>query len=137
MPSTEEDMKKAMKAFKKRLKLTQLELMGEDVDLSGFYLAFKHKDLNIEEATVDINVERTIEGASTVTATVQGTSLSRSASQSYAVSQQPIQVTLAPVSNANVTNPLLSYTVDVCLPGAQSGYSFTRISRGTSPLTTT
>ena len=49
------------------LRQTQLELMGKDLDLSDLYLALNHKDINIGEAVTDVTVERTIEGASTVT----------------------------------------------------------------------
>ena len=49
---------------------TQLELMGDDVDLSKFYIALGNKDYNIKGAIEDIEVERTIEGASVITVTL-------------------------------------------------------------------
>jgi hypothetical protein len=45
-------------------------LLVYDVDFSDLYLALNHKDINIAEAITDITVERTIEGASTVTVEV-------------------------------------------------------------------
>lgn len=49
-----------------RLQQTQLELTGKDVDVADLYLALNHSDINIEEAVVDVNIQRTIQGASTV-----------------------------------------------------------------------
>jgi len=55
------------------LRETQLELMGEDVDLTKLYLKLNHKAVgfNIVEAVTDVNIHRTIEGASTVDVTVE------------------------------------------------------------------
>lgn len=53
------------------LRPTQLELLGDDVDLTDLYLALNHHDINIREAVTDVVVERTIQGASVVTVTVQ------------------------------------------------------------------
>jgi hypothetical protein len=53
-----------------KLNQTQLELLGNDIDLSDLYLAFNHKDINIEEAVTDITVDRSIESSSTVTVEV-------------------------------------------------------------------
>ena len=53
-----------------KLKQTQLELLGQDIDVSDLYLALNHKDINIGEAITDITIDRTIEGASTVTVEV-------------------------------------------------------------------
>lgn len=51
-----------------RLQLTQAELMGEDVDLTGLHAWFRNKRLeNLVSAITDVQIERTIEGASTVT----------------------------------------------------------------------
>lgn len=54
-----------------RLRPTQLELLGDDVDLEKFYVALGVQALNLEEAVLDVTVGRTIEGASTITATIQ------------------------------------------------------------------
>jgi hypothetical protein len=55
------------------LRQTQLELMGEDVDLTRFYLKMttRKQGFNAVEAISDIQIERTIQGASTVTVTVE------------------------------------------------------------------
>lgn len=53
-----------------RLHQTQLELMGDDIDLKSLYLALGHNTVDIQAAVTDVTVERTIEGASTVTVTV-------------------------------------------------------------------
>lgn len=55
------------------LRETQLELMGEDVDLSRlfFKLQGQAQGLNIIEAVTDVDIQRTIEGASTITVTVE------------------------------------------------------------------
>ena len=55
------------------LRETQLELMGEDVDLNRLYLKLQGQaqGLNIVEAVTDVDIQRTIEGASTVTVTVE------------------------------------------------------------------
>jgi murein DD-endopeptidase MepM/ murein hydrolase activator NlpD len=53
------------------LTLTQRELMGEDVDLGHLYLALNHKGIDIIEAVKDVMIERTIDGASTVTVEVE------------------------------------------------------------------
>jgi hypothetical protein len=50
---------------------TQLELMGEDVDVDRLYLALGKSTVPIQEAVTDAIVERTIEGASTITITVE------------------------------------------------------------------
>lgn len=52
------------------LRQTQLELMGEDVDLTSLYLNLKGSGVNIVEAVTDVQIERTVEGASTVTVSV-------------------------------------------------------------------
>lgn len=52
------------------LRPTQLELMGDDVDLTTFYLWFSGTNFNIVQALETIEVDRTIEGASTITVTV-------------------------------------------------------------------
>lgn len=54
-----------------KLHPTQLELLGDDVDLQGLYLALNHQDINIVEAVTDVTVERTIQGASTITVQVE------------------------------------------------------------------
>lgn len=56
-----------------KLHQTPLQLMGEDVDLSKLYLKFGDKTINIEAAVTDVIIHRTIEGASTVTVTVEDT----------------------------------------------------------------
>jgi hypothetical protein len=53
-----------------RLHQTQLELMGDDVDITDLYLALNYTGFNIQAAVTDVVVDRTIEGASTVTVTV-------------------------------------------------------------------
>lgn len=53
------------------LRPTQLEMLGDDVDLRDLYLALNHKDIDIEGAVLDVVVDRTIQGASTVTVTVE------------------------------------------------------------------
>jgi len=58
-----------------RYRPTQLELMGDDVDLTSLYLSLNQQgisgsSINIIDAIQDITVDRTIEGASTVTLTV-------------------------------------------------------------------
>jgi hypothetical protein len=54
-----------------RLQLTQNQLMGEDVDLTHLYAFFNHKrGVDLIEAIPSITIERTVEGASTVTVTV-------------------------------------------------------------------
>jgi cell wall-associated NlpC family hydrolase len=52
------------------LRPTQLELMGDDVDLTDLYLSLNHKDLDIRAAVQDVIGDLTIQGASTVTVTV-------------------------------------------------------------------
>lgn len=52
------------------LNQTQLEMMGEDVDITQLYVTLGHKNLNIVEAVTDVTIARTIEGASTVTVPV-------------------------------------------------------------------
>lgn len=54
-----------------KLRPTQLELLGNDVDLKHLYLALGSADMDIGEAVTDIMVDRTIEGASTVNVSVQ------------------------------------------------------------------
>lgn len=54
-----------------RLKPTQLELLGDDVDLSHLYLTLNHKGVDIINAVSDVTVDRTIEGASTVLVEVE------------------------------------------------------------------
>ena len=49
-----------------KLHPTQLELMGDDVDLANLYLALNHHNINIIDAVTDVNVTRTVQGASTV-----------------------------------------------------------------------
>jgi hypothetical protein len=54
-----------------RLDLTQRELMGDDVGITHLSLQMASKfQINLTEAILDAQVERTIEGASTVTITV-------------------------------------------------------------------
>lgn len=53
-----------------QLRQTQLELMGDDVDVKDLYLTLNHIGIDIEEAVTDITIERTIDGASTLTVTV-------------------------------------------------------------------
>jgi hypothetical protein len=54
------------------LDLTQQELMGDDVDLSGFYLQMKGvTGIQAVSRILDANVSRTIEGASTLTVDVE------------------------------------------------------------------
>ena len=52
------------------LKPTQLELMGDDVDLTDLYLALNHKDIDIRAAVQDVVCDLTVQGASTITVTV-------------------------------------------------------------------
>lgn len=53
------------------LKLSQKELMGDDIDLTNMLLFFNHKKMeDLRETVTDAVVERTIEGASTLTVTV-------------------------------------------------------------------
>jgi hypothetical protein len=55
-----------------RLSLTKRELMGEDIDIESFKLQMKGAlGLNVVRAIIEADVERTIEGASTLTVAVQ------------------------------------------------------------------
>jgi hypothetical protein len=54
-----------------KLKQTQLEMLGDDVDLSSLYLALNHTDIDIIEAVQDVTIDRTMQGASTVVVTVE------------------------------------------------------------------
>lgn len=54
-----------------RLKLTQLELMGDDIDIHHLKLQLRGVMGDITEAITAADVERTIEGASTLTVKVQ------------------------------------------------------------------
>jgi hypothetical protein len=54
-----------------RLHPTQRELMGDDVDLGGLFLALNHKDINIVDAVTEAIVARTMQGASTLTVSVE------------------------------------------------------------------
>jgi hypothetical protein len=53
-----------------KLKLTQMEMMGHDVDLTSMYASFNHGGVELAGAMTDAQVERTVEGASTLTLTV-------------------------------------------------------------------
>jgi len=55
------------------LRETQLELMGHDVDLTSLYLKMQRKAVgfNIVDAVTDVNIHRTIEGASSVEVVVE------------------------------------------------------------------
>jgi cell wall-associated NlpC family hydrolase len=53
------------------LRPTQLELLGDDVDITDLYLALNHKDFNIRDAVLDVVVDRSVQGSSTVTVTVE------------------------------------------------------------------
>jgi hypothetical protein len=54
-----------------QLRQTGVELMGDDIDLDDLYLALNHKDIDIINATTSVEVLRTIQGAGTVTVTVE------------------------------------------------------------------
>jgi cell wall-associated NlpC family hydrolase len=55
-----------------KLNLTQQELMGEDIDLDGFYLQVKGATgLQAVDRIIDAKVSRTMEGASTIDVTVE------------------------------------------------------------------
>jgi cell wall-associated NlpC family hydrolase len=49
----------------------QLELMGDDVDITKLYLSLNGQGFNMVGAVEDVQVSRTIEGASTVTVTLE------------------------------------------------------------------
>jgi hypothetical protein len=54
-----------------RLIQTQMELMGADIDVQKLYLALGKNTIPLQEAVTDVEVDRTVEGASTVTVTVE------------------------------------------------------------------
>jgi cell wall-associated NlpC family hydrolase len=53
-----------------RLKLTQMEMLGHDVDLTKFYASFNDGGVDLLGAMTDANVERTVQGASVLTCTI-------------------------------------------------------------------
>jgi hypothetical protein len=52
------------------LRQTQLEAMGDDVNVTDLYFTLNAVGIDIEHAVLDAVIERTIEGASTLTVTV-------------------------------------------------------------------
>ena len=52
------------------LRVTQRELMGDDIDLTKLYLALGQATFNVAEAVTNASVKRTIEGASTLTVNI-------------------------------------------------------------------
>lgn len=58
------------KLQRSKLKLSQLELMGDDVDLTKFYASFNGGGVDLIGAVIDASVERTVQGASQLTVTV-------------------------------------------------------------------